>query len=169
MKFKFKTCIRSLFVLATLALCFFYVWGCGFGSPSGGTTSNPLGPAGSETFGSLPSRAAEEAVVKTIFTSLSAAFEERNPEKAADFFAPKERADYLALFKSNPEALVGLTKTLQEATMTFLSYENIVATPEGSNSIPLNCRTAEMKIQANGMDYYIGLIKIDGQWKIRFF
>lgn len=162
--------IRPLFVVGALSLCFFYIWGCSFGSSSGGTVSNPLGATGgTETLGTLPTRTAEEAAVKTVFAGLAGAFEEKNPDKAVAFFSPNVRDSYLEAFKENPNAFSDLSTAIKNASMTFLSHERLPK-DEALQKMPLSeNRTAEMKIVADGIVSYIGLVKIDGNWQIRHF
>ena len=144
--------IRPLFVVGALSLCFFYIWGCSFGSSSSGTVSNPLGPTSAAT----TNLEAERIPIANQLAAFSDACKGNNISGAVQLIEPAYRETYQDIFQKNPEAMRLLGNTLGNADLVFLNKN---ATTESGY--------AEVSIATNGLVFSVGLAKVDGVWLLK--
>lgn len=144
--------IRPLFVVGALGLCFFYIWGCSFGSSSGGTVSNPVGadttPVGIQSFEQ------ENIAIQGQFINLNQALVQKTPEACLNLFAPEIRENYRAFFSNHIDKLPELANALALVTLTNLN--------DGINQAP--DPTAEVELSIDGLKYHIQLRKTGSTW-----
>lgn len=101
----------------------------------------------------------EEASLNKRIHGLSSALAANNVEEALSYFQTEQRETYRKLLSSqSPASMKKMASDLNNAKISFLSTEGT----------QLN-RVAEYSISVDGLTFYIGFIKVDGQWMLRNF
>lgn len=100
----------------------------------------------------------EEASLNKRIHGLSSALAANNLEEALSYFQAEQRETYRKLLSQSPGSMKKMASDLNNAKISFLS-------PEGTQ---LN-RIAEYSISIDGLTFYIGFIKVNGQWMLRNF
>jgi len=104
--------------------------------------------------------ATEKIAITEVVNQFAAAAIEKSPEKMANYFAPEVKNTYLAVFNDNKDQLSKFSEVMKNPKMNFISEEKLASDNHQS-------RISEMEVIIDGITFYVRMIKIDGQWKIK--